>query len=260
MSHQEAHSFDVATDGGVHIRLFLPESSGDLPALVFMHGGGWTTGSVADSEVICRTLAAGAACAVASVEYRLAPKHPFPAGLDDCYAAATWLVERGATFGLDTARYAIGGTSAGANLATAVARLACERGGPPLVFQLLVYPPLDHAATADVDGAAFRRAEMASYWSLYLRERRDGDDPRASPLRANDLRGLPPAIVITAELDPLAAEAEHYVRRLTEAGVPAELRCFEGAQHGFFSSATPQGVGARTEAIAALRTVFEASR
>ena len=189
------------------------------------------------------------------MEYRLAPRHPFPAALDDCYAAAAWLVERGGTLGLDSARCAIGGTSAGANLATAVARLALGRGGPPLVFQLLVYPPLDHAATADVDGAAFRRADMAAYWSLYLRDRSDGDDPRASPLRATDLRWLPPALVITAELDPLAAEGEHYVRRLTEAGVPAVLRCFR-AEHGFFSSATPQGAAARTEAITALRTAF----
>jgi acetyl esterase len=259
MPHDAVHSVDVATEDGVPIRLYLPETSRELPALVFLHGGGWTTGSVADSDELCRTLAAAAACAVASIEYRLAPEHAFPAGLDDCCAATAWLVDRGATFGLDTARCAIGGTSAGANLATAVARLARERGGPPLVFQLLVYPPLDHTATADVDGAAFRRADIAAYWSLYLREGRDGDDPRASPLRAIDLRGLPPALVISAELDPLAAEAEHYVRRLTEAGVPAELRCFRGAEHGFFSSPTLQGAAARTEAIAALRTAFASS-
>jgi acetyl esterase len=241
---------------GVPIRLHLPATEGALPALVYFHGGGWTSGSVEGSAELCDTLAREAECAVVSVEYRLAPEHPFPAGLEDCFAATAWLAQHGEELGLDPTRLAVGGTSAGANLAASVTLLARDRGAPALCFQLLVYPPVDHTAAADVERAHFRRAEIAGYWSHYLRDARDGEDPRASPLRATDLKGLPPALVITAEFDPLTDEAEAYARRLSEAGVPAELRHFARAQHGFFSSATPQGAAARNEAVAALRTAF----
>jgi acetyl esterase len=242
---------------GVPIRLYLPTEQLGLPALVHFHGGGWTTGSVDESAELCDTLAREAECAVVSVEYRLAPEHPFPAGLEDCLTATAWLAQHGGELDLDPTRLAVGGTSAGANLAASVALLARDRGAPALCFQLLVYPPLDHTAVADVERAHFRRADIAQYWSLYLRDTSDGDDPRASPLRATDLRGLPPALVITAEFDPLTDEAEAYAQRLAEAGVPAEHRRFAGAQHGFFSSATPQGIAARNEATAALRKAFE---
>jgi acetyl esterase len=242
---------------GVPIRLHPPTERRGLPTLVHFHGGGWTTGSVDESAELCATLAREAECAVASVEYRLAPEHPFPAGLDDCFAATAWLAQHGGELGLDPTRLAVGGTSAGANLAAAVALLARDRGAPALRFQLLVYPPLDHTADADVERAHFRRAEIAGYWSQYLGDARDGDDPRASPLRATHLGGLPPALVITAEFDPLTEEAEAYARRLAEAGVPTELRHFERAQHGFFSSETPQGIAARNAATAALRNAFE---
>lgn len=256
MTHHPVQSSDVATDGGVPIRLHRSPRPRALPALVYLHGGGWTSGSAADSDELCRTLAHEAGCAVAAVDYPLAPKHRFPAPLDDCLAATAWLAERGGDFGLDPALLAIGGASAGANLAAAVTQLARDRGGPPLVFQLLVYPPLDEAAAADVEHAAFRRADMRRHWSLYLRDPSDGADPRASPLRTIDLGGLPPALVITAELDALTEEAEAYAQRLRHAGVPAEVRQFAGAQHGFFSSATPQGAAARADAAAALRQAF----
>jgi acetyl esterase len=248
-------SYQLADD--IPIRLYLPTERPALPALVHFHGGGWTTGSVDESAELCDTLAREAECAVVSVEYRLAPEHPFPAGLEDCFAATAWLAQHGGELGLDPTRLAVGGTSAGANLAASVALLARDRGAPALCFQLLVYPPLDHTAVADVERAHFRRSEIAGYWSHYLRDARDGDDPRASPLRATDLNGLPPALVITAEFDPLTEEAEAYARRLSEAGVPAELRHFARAQHGFFSSPTPQGIAARNEATTALRNAFE---
>jgi acetyl esterase len=247
-------TYHLADD--VPIRLYVPTEQLGLPALVHFHGGGWTKGSVDESAELCDTLAREAECAVVSVEYRLAPEHPFPAGLDDCFAATAWLAQHGGELGLDATRLAVGGTSAGANLAASVALIARDRGAPALCFQLLVYPPLDHTAVADVERAHFRRADIAAYWSQYLRDARDGDDPRASPLHAADLKGLPPALVITAEFDPLTQEAEAYARRLADAGVPAELRHFARAQHGFFSSATPQGIAARNEATTALRNAF----
>lgn len=231
------------------MRVHRPSAAAGLPLLVYLHGGGWTEGSAAGVDALCTELAVRGECVVAAVDYRLAPQHPFPAGLDDCFAATAWLGER-------NARLAVGGSSAGANLAAAVALLARDRGDPHIVFQLLVYPPLDHAAVADAERAHFRRADIERHWSQYLPDRPDGDDPRASPLRATDLSRLPPALVITAEHDPLTEEATAYARRLVEAGVPAEIRHFAGAQHGFFASATRQGDAARTEAVAALRRAF----
>jgi acetyl esterase len=240
---------EISTPSGIPIRLHRPSAAEGLPLLVYLHGGGWTTGSAKEIDALCTALADGAQCAVAAVEYRLAPEHPFPAGLDDCFAATAWLATHGS-------QLAIGGSSAGGNLAAAVALLARDRGGPSLVFQLLVYPPVDHRASADAERARFRRADIEWHWSEYLPDRSDGDDPRASPLRATDLSGLPPALVITAEHDPLTEEATAYARRLVEAGVPAEIRHLAGAQHGFFASDTPQGEAARVEAVAALRRAF----
>jgi acetyl esterase len=240
---------EISTPSGIPIRLHGPGAEAGLPLLVYLHGGGWSKGSAAEIDALCATLADGAHCAVAAVDYRLAPEHPFPAGLDDCFAATAWLASRGS-------EVAIGGSSAGANLAAAVALLARDRGGPSLVFQLLVYPPVDHRAAADAERARFRRTDMEWHWSHYLPNRSDGDDPRASPLRAADLSRLPPALVITAEHDPLTEEATAYAQRLVEAGVAAEVRHFAGAQHGFFASDTPQGEAARAEAVAALRRAF----
>jgi acetyl esterase len=244
------------TAGGVPLRLHVPAASGHLPALVYLHGGGWTEGSAAGIDELCDTLARDAGCVVAAVDYRLAPEHPFPAALDDCFAATAWLAEHGGGLGIDTARLAIGGGSAGANLAAAVTLLARDRGGLALAFQLLTYPPMDHAALADDERATFQRADIEWHWSQYLPTPSDGDDPRASPLRATDLSGLPPALVITAEHDPLTEEAEAYAERLLAAGVPVTVHRFAGAQHGFFASATPQGEAARALAAAALRNAF----
>jgi acetyl esterase len=256
------HSF-AGPGGPLRIRLYLPGPDVSHPLLVFLFGGGWVTGSIDASDPICRRLALATPCAVAAVDYRLAPEHPFPAAVEDCYAATGWLDAHADELGLDRARIAVGGGSAGANLAAAVARLALERGGPPLVFQLLVYPPTD--ARADTpslrelgDPMFLNRDTVAWCWSHYLTRDTDQDDPLASPLRAGDVHGLPPALVITAELDPLRDEGELYAAKLAAGGVPTELVRFDGMVHGFFSMTGEVDAAAEAQALAAavLRRAF----
>lgn len=249
--------------GEIAVRVYRPHIPEPCPALVYFHGGGWVLGSLDAVDAVCRTLANTAACAVVSVAYRRAPEHPFPAGLEDCFAAARWVVEDGGEHGLDGARLAVGGASAGGNLAAAVTLLARERGGPAFVFQLLVYPPLDHRAeTASLrlrlPQPFFSGEDLAWCWRRYLADEKAGANPLASPLRAVDLQGLPPALVITAELDPLRDEAELYAARLREANVPVQLARFDGVPHGFFSLADRLDAAAEAQSLAAaaLRNAF----
>jgi acetyl esterase len=245
--------------GDVPVRLYLPDGERALPVLLFFSGGGWVLGSLDAADPICRRLANAASCAVVSVDYRRAPEHPFPAGLEDCYAATLWIAH-GGPHNLDSTRVAVGGLSAGGNLAAAVALLARERGGPRLALQLLVYPPLDHEARHDDRGDPFfGPGDVAWCWSHYLADPSDGENPLASPLRAEDLRCLPPALVITAELDPLRDEGELYVERLRDAGVPVELVRVDGVTHGFFSRSDRLAAAreAQERAACALRWAFE---
>jgi acetyl esterase len=247
----------------VPVRVYMPEAPPPLPVFVYFFGGGWVLGSLDAVDPICRRLANATPCAVVSVAYRHAPEHPFPAGLEDCYAATRWVADHGVELGLDPDRLAVGGASAGGNLAAAVALLARERGEPALVLQLLVYPPLDHRADTPsmqqrLDPLLLGAPDVAWCWSHYLADPADGDDPLASPLHAEDLRGLPAALVITAELDPLRDEAESYSARLAEAGVATELVRFDGAVHGFFSKPDRFEAAADAHALAAaaLRRAF----
>ena len=253
-------------DGETRVRVYAPEADRALPALMYFFGGGWVLGSLAAVDPVCRRLANATPCAVVSVEYRRAPENPFPAGLEDCYAATCWVAEHGAELGLDQGRVAVGGASAGGNLAAAVALLARERGGPALALQLLVYPPLDHREDSPplrpLDPLLFGAEDVAWCWSHYLAEPEDGDNALASPLREHDLRGLPAALVITADLDPLRDQGELYGARLEGAGVSVELVRFEGAVHGFFSRADLFDAGAEAQALAAsaLRHAFASTR
>ena len=170
------------------VRIYLVGAARPLPVLVYFFGGGWVLGSLAAADPVCRRLANATPCAVVSVAYRRAPENPFPAGLEDCYAATCWVAEHAAELGLDPTRLAVGGASAGGNLAAAVALLARERGGPALVLQLLVYPPLDHRADTpsmhqELDPLLFGGKDVRWCWSHYLAEPADGDSPLASPLR-----------------------------------------------------------------------------
>ena len=249
--------------GPIPARLYRPAGHGPLPLLVYFHGGGWVLGGLASHDNVCRSLANGTGCAVLAIDYRLAPEHRFPAAVDDCYAATVWAAANAAALGCDPKRIAVGGDSAGGNLATVISQIARDRGIPALRFQLLVYPATDAA----YDTASYREnatgyflelEDMHWFYNHYLDSVADGSDPRASPLRARDLGGLPPALVITAEFDPLRDEGEAYAGRLREAGVPVTLHRYDGMIHGFFSMGPllDQGKQAVAEAVAALRAVF----
>jgi len=210
-----------------------------LPLLVYFHGGGWTIGDLDTHDSVCRTLANNARCAVVAVDYRMGPEHKFPAAVDDCIAATRWVAGQAAALGIDVARIAVGGDSAGGNLATVVAITLRDAGGPPLAFQALVYPAtdqrMDTASHARLgEGYLLTRNNMLWFRDNYLVPA-DYDDWRASPIRAADLACLPPAHIITAGFDPLVDEGRAYSDRLVAAGVPVLYECFEGMAHGFLT-------------------------
>jgi acetyl esterase len=223
------------------VRLYAPKAAADgrkLPALVYFHGGGWVFGSLDTHDAICRILADRAGCRVASVDYRLAPEHKFPAGFYDCTQATRWVAANAAALGIDPARIAVGGDSAGGNLAAAVAIAAREAGGPALSFQLLIYPGTDMAAETEskrqfARGYLLTAEAMTRSRSQYLNTADEARDWRASPLRAASLANLPPAFILTAEFDPLRDEGKAYADALAAAGVPVTYRCYPGMLHGF---------------------------
>jgi acetyl esterase len=222
----------------IPVRITYPDGNGPFPALVYFHGGGWVVGSIDTHDALCRTLTNAADVAVVSVDYRLAPEHCYPAALDDAFSAALWVAAEGATLGIDVRRIAVGGDSAGGNLAAAVALAARDRGGPRIAFQLLIYPitndDLDTPSYQEYAvGYMLTREAMAWYWDQYVPDERDRGDPGVSPLRAPSLAGLPPALVVTAEYDVLRDEAEAYAGRLRESGVAARLVRYDGLIHGF---------------------------
>lgn len=254
-------------DGPLPIRVYRPASPGPLPVLVYFFGGGWTLGSIETSDAICRSLANAAGCLTIAVGYRLAPEHKFPAAVDDCFAGVRWIAEHAGRYGGDPSRIAVGGDSAGGNLAAAVTLEARDAGGPALAAQLLVYPNTDHLADTvsrrqNTDPLLFNDKSVHWYWDNYLATAEDGLHPLASPLRAADHGGLPPALVITAEYDPLRDEGEQYAERLRQSGVPVESVRYPGVTHGFFAMAGSLDAGRRAVAHAAahLRTVFAAAR
>jgi acetyl esterase len=227
-------------DGPLPIRIYRPSAERPLPALIYFFGGGWTLGAIETSDGVCRALTNAVSCVTITVGYRLAPEHRFPAAVHDCYAATAWIAEHAAELGVDPDRLAVGGDSAGGNLAAAVTLLARDHGGPELAHQLLVYPNTDLLADTrslreSVDPLLFNRYSTEWYRKHYLADPADGLNPLVSPLRATDHSGLPPATVITAEYDPLRDEGEAYADRLRDAGVPVEHVRYPGMVHGFFT-------------------------
>jgi acetyl esterase len=226
------------TTGLIPLRLYRP-STGVLPVLIFFHGGGWVVGDLDTHDVVCRQLASQAGVIVIAVDYRLAPEHPFPAAVDDCWSATTWIAANAIALGIDSSRIAVAGDSAGGGLA-AVMTLMARSAGPDLKFQILVYPVTDlHADSASYstygDGYVLTRSMMQWYIAQYAPQPDDARDWRASPLLAPSLSDLPPALVVTAGVDPLRDEGEAYARRLEEAGVPVDYVCLGGMIHGFLT-------------------------
>ena len=249
--------------GDLPVRVYRPREGEALPVLVYFHGGGWVAGNLDTHDGTCRALANRVPCVVVAVDYRLAPEHKFPAAVEDAHAALRWVAGHAGAIGGDPRRVAVGGDSAGGNLATVVARRWRDSGGTPLVFQLLVYPATDsrmHSASfvEHGDGCFLTREGMRWFWAHYLNSDADGQSPEASPIRAGDLSGLPPALVITAEFDPLRDEGEAYAERLRQAGVPAVTSRYDGMIHTFFGMAAlwEEAERAVDEAAGALRAAF----
>jgi acetyl esterase len=223
-------------DGKLRVRVYRPRSTELLPVVIWFHGGGWVVGSIESHDPLCRALANRTPCVVVSVDYRLAPEAPFPAGLDDAWAATQWVAREALKLGADASRVVVAGDSAGGNLAAAVA-LRARDSDLPLALQVLVYPVIDfdfetESYARHASGLNLTRAKMQWYWLRYLGGA-DGLQPEASPLRAPDLAGVAPALVQVAEHDPLLSEGEAYAVRLAEAGVPVKLTRYDGMIHGF---------------------------
>jgi acetyl esterase len=260
--HEVANLTFQGPGGELALRLYRPVAERPLPVLLYFFGGGWVLGTIDTADGVSRSLANSSGALVAVVGYRLAPEHPFPAAVDDCYAAVRWVAEHADEIGADPDRLAVGGDSAGGNLAAAVA-LRARADGPALAGQLLVYPNTDQLADDESMRAAddpflFNRRSVAWYRQHYLTRPGDAANPLASPLRADSLAGLPPALVITAEYDPLRDQGEAYGRRLANAGVQVELTRYPGMAHGFFTmiGTVDASRAAIRQAAARLRTWY----
>ena len=245
--------------GEIPIRIYRPESRELLPVIVYFHGGGFVGGNIETLDGVCRGLSVGVPAVVVSVDYRLAPEAPFPAAVDDCEAAVRWVSDHAEAIGAVGSRLAVAGDSAGGNLGAVVARRARDAGGPPISFQLLIYPCTDMTCSKpshseNGEGYLLTAERMRWFYGHYLA----GCDPRhpdLSPLLVGDLSGLPPALVITAEFDPLRDEGEAYAARLSEAGVAAASTRYDGMIHAFFgmSGTIDAADRAMAEAVLALR-------
>jgi acetyl esterase len=222
--------------GTLRVRVYRPLSTELLPVVIWFHGGGWVVGTLDSHDPVCRALANRTPCVVVAVDYRLAPEAPFPAAVEDSWAATQWVEREALKLGGDASRLVVAGDSAGGNLAAALA-LRARDSGLDLALQVLVYPVTDSDLDSEsylrlATGLNLTRAKMEWYWEQYLGGA-DGSHPEASPLRAPDLAGVAPALVQTAEHDPLLSEGEAYAARLAEAGVPVTLTRYEGVIHGF---------------------------
>ena len=262
--------FIAAPAAEIPVRIYTPEGEGPFPALVVFHGGCWIVGNIDLADRPHRALANATGCVVVAVNYQKAPEHPFPVPLDDCSAGFTWTVEHAAELNIDPAQIGVAGDSAGGNLAAAVCLRARAAGGPQPAIQVLVYPAVDceldtPSAHRYAEGYGLSRADMLWSWEQYLPDPTDRSNPLACPLRAEDLTGLPPAVVVTAEFDVLRDEGLRYADRLAAAGVPVRRHHFGGTIHGFLWMATAvdecrQMLAAVARDIVALRDATESVR
>lgn len=253
-------------EASIPVRIYTPAGPGPFPILVWFHGGGWVVGDLDGADGTARHLTVDGNCVTISVDYRLAPETKFPGPAEDCYAATVWAAQQAATLNGDASRIAVGGDSAGGNLAAAVSLMARDRGTPSLAFQLLVYPVTNRdfgtaSYQQNATGYLLTTDSMKWYWEHYLSDPAHATNPYAAPAQAKDLSNLPPALVITAEYDPLRDEGEAYARRLQEAGVPTTCTRYDGMIHGFFGmpAMIDKGKQAISEAAAALKAAFAAT-
>jgi acetyl esterase len=232
--------------------VYTPESLAPRPALLYFHGGGWVVCSLDTHDVVCSALAHRSGAVVIAVDYRLAPEHKFPAAVIDSYAATLWVAANAEKLGVDPKRISVGGDSAGGNLAAVLSLKSRDENGPAIALQVMVYPVTDLSSFATSSYEEFgedhylTKKEMEWFRDHYLRDMDDARDPHASPLLAKDLTRLPPALIITAECDPLCSEGEAYAKRLRQAGVAVTYTCYPGMIHPFFSlsGAIPQAFDA----------------
>jgi acetyl esterase len=249
-------------EGEIPIRVYTPDTPAPRPALVYFHGGGWVVCDLDTHDVVCTAIAHRAGAVVVSVDYRLAPEHKFPAAVVDCYAATVWVASNAERFGIDPRRISVGGDSAGGTLATVVSLKSREEHGPAIALQAMVYPVTDLSSFATesyqefAEGYQLTKAEMEWFRNHYLSSMEQAGNPDASPLLARDLRGLPPALILTAECDPLRDEGEAYAKRLADAGVPVTCTRYPGMIHPFFSlsGAIPQALDALQQVADAVHT------
>jgi acetyl esterase/lipase len=251
----------------IPVRVYRPSLANDLPALIYFHGGGFVICNLDTHDRLCRSLANASGCVVVSVDYRLAPEHKFPVATEDAYSATRYVAEHAGEFGIDPSRIAVAGDSAGANLATVVAMMSRDRGGPVLKFQLLIYPVTDfteHVTESEREygqGYFLDTEQMDWFADQYFASKADRQLPYGSPSKASDLRGLPPAMVITGECDPLRDQGEAYAEQLRHAGIPVVLRRYEGMIHPFVSLAgiVDAGRDAIKESASAVRQGLNAT-
>ena len=221
------------------LRLYYPEGDSPYPTVVYFHGGGWVIGDLDTHHAVCHALSKTSGCLVVAVDYRLAPEHKYPAAIEDAYAAVCWVADNADSIEAKSDTIAVFGESAGANLATVVSMMVRDRGGPQIGLQVLVYPVTNHdfdtpSYVKCAEGYILTRDKMKWFWNHYLEDDDEPDHPYISPLKADNLVGLPPALVLTAEYDPLCDEGEAYAGKLEIYGVPVTLSRYEGMIHGFF--------------------------
>ena len=251
-------------DGTFQIRVYRPNQTSATKAacdaLVYYHGGGWVVGCIESVDPLCAAMAEAIGRIVVSTDYRLSPEYKFPTPIDDCYAAFRWTVDQAALFGIDPSRIAVGGDSAGGNLAAGVALMARDRGETLPSSQVLIYPVTDYyfdtpSYLENAEGTNLTRENMQWYWDQYLADPKDGQSPYASMQKATDLSGLPRALVQTAGYDPLRDEGEIYAKRLSESGVPTQMTRYDGMIHGFIKNFRnwPDAKNAFSEIVAFLK-------